>query len=84
MNAHFIEAIDKVAPLAIINLTYALICLLLGIFGIILGIKSIDSFFLKHLKEIIGNDPVAISIFYGLLVLGMSLSMGIIVGLSCN
>jgi len=84
MNENFVEVVEKIVPMAMVNLTYALTCVILGIISIVLGMLFIDKLFFKHIKQVISENPMAVSVFYGLFILGISLSTGIIIGLTCS
>lgn len=67
-----------------INLTYAVICIVISIVAMVVGYKIFDALtpFNTAIELQSGNNAVAI--FNGLIVLGIGICSGLVIGLSCN
>jgi hypothetical protein len=78
------EELSKIVSMMTLNLTYATLCIVLGIVSIVVAYKFMNRFVSIEIKESLAKDPMATAIFYGALVLGISISSGIIIGLACT
>lgn len=67
-----------------VNLSYAIICIIVGIVAMVVGYKVFDSFTPFDTATIIEKSPVAVGIFYGLIALGIAICSGLVIGLSVN
>lgn len=67
-----------------INLSYAVICIIVGIIAMVIGYKIFDKLTPFSTASILEKEPLAVGIFYGLIALGIGICSGLVIGLSCN
>jgi len=84
MIAQYTEELTKIVVMMGINLTYAALCIILGILAMLVGYKLFDKITPFDTAQLLEKNPLAVGIFNGALVLGIGICSGIIIGLSCN
>lgn len=77
------EVLNMLATM-IVNTVYAGVCISIGLLFMVLGYKLFDSMTPFNTGEMLSKDPLAVAIFNGAIVLGVSICSGIIIGLACN
>jgi len=71
-------------PMMAVNLSYAAMCIMLGILAMVVGYKIFDKLTPFNTADILEKDPRAVGIFNAAIVLGVSVCSGIIIGMACN
>lgn len=84
MLEQYAEELTKVIMMMGVNLTYAALCIVLGIVAMVGGYKLFDRFTPFNTGEELKNENTAVAIFNGAIVLGVAICSGIIIGLACN
>jgi len=84
MIEQYAEELTKVIMMMGVNLTYAALCIFLGILSMVVGYKIFDKLTPFDTGKELANENNAVAIFNGAIVLGVGLCSGIIIGLACN
>lgn len=77
-------SITNILLMAGVNLSYAIVCIVVGIIAMVAGYKIFDSLTPFDTAKILEQDPRAVGIFNGLIALGIAICSGLIIGMSCN
>lgn len=67
-----------------INLSYAVVCIVVGIIAMLVGYILFDKVTPYDTAKLLEKDPRAVGIFNGLIALGIGVCSGLIIGLSVN
>ena len=79
-----LQEISSMLATMAINVTYAAVCIIIGLIFMVIGYKLFDRMTPFNTGEMLSKDPLAVAIFNGAIVLGVSICSGIIIGLSTN
>ena len=75
---------NSLISMMVINFSYAAMCIVLGLGVMVIGYKLFDRLTPFNTGEMLSKDPLAVAIFNGAILLGVSICSGIIIGLSSN
>lgn len=67
-----------------INLSYAIICIIIGIAAMVIGYKIFDKLTPFDTAKVLEKEPLAVGVFNGLIALGIGICSGLIIGMSVN
>lgn len=78
------EMITSVTETMVINIAYAIICIVVAITAMAAGYTLFDKLTSFNTDEELKQGNIAVAIFYGCIALGIAICSGLVIGLSCN
>ena len=76
--------LSSIVTAAGINITYAIICIVIGIVAMVIGYKIFDVLTPFNTALELKSGNIAAAIFNGLVALGIGICSGLVIGMSCN
>lgn len=76
--------LNSILSMAGINLTYSIVCIIIGIIGMVVGYKIFDALTPFSTADELKDGNTAVAIFNGLVALGIGICAGLIIGMSVN
>jgi uncharacterized membrane protein YjfL (UPF0719 family) len=74
----------SIVTVAGINITYAIICIVISIVAMVIGYKIFDVLTPFNTALALKSGNIAVAIFNGLVALGIGICSGLVIGMSCN
>ena len=74
----------NIAVMGGVNLTYAVICIVVSIVAMVIGYKVFDVLTPFNTAKELRDGNIAVAVFNGLVALGIGICSGLVIGLSCN